>query len=74
MLHLEWGAPDKSGRISHFTFRSDEPIRLEGTVSPAGHLVVYAYRGVRDDVDQEPDAVIDSDFPSDGANPSPSER
>lgn len=46
--------------MRHLTIRTDEPMRVEIRTDAEGHLVVYGYAGIDDDLDQEPTILHDS--------------
>lgn len=51
MLHTDRTTP------THITLRTDEPARFEIKTDPDGHLVIYGYTGIADDLDQEPTLI-----------------
>lgn len=54
---------NKNGVANQFVLESNEPVTLELIQSETGHLVVYVYKGIGNEVSEytEPTIVFDSD-------------
>jgi hypothetical protein len=60
MIRLEVDNNKKFMRDS-FVIRADEPMRVSVDVTDTGHLIVYGYPGIKDDVEQDPVILYDSE-------------
>ena len=44
----------------HFIVEANEPVRIEVITTDEGQLIMFGYKGLETDIEQEPDILFDS--------------